>query len=560
MSVERGEDRRARDVLVEAALASVDRRREALLVCDREDRIIAANDRADAMLRVARGALIGRPLRDFVELPERARDGDPSSPPAKDRPTGTDCGLLNVASASGEPLHALARVFRLGPGADDPLCVSLLDPSAPEALARELDDALSLSAAIIREMPIGVLLRSSSGAVLEANPAAKTLLGLPAAQPIDAGPIEPPWRAFSPDDVPSPAPDAPETALAQRSSGWLGVPRSDGDITWLDVTSRPLGATASVRFSTLVDVTPARRAELRATAMQRRFETLSGLSTEAVLVLDDRLAITAASPNAPRVLGLRADQLLGRPLLECVPASARAEAHRALRDLLRCEGARARWDLTLDASPDGPRTFELRGINLRGDPSVRGIALNLRDIHEQRVAEAALRDANELLERRLQQLGHDRVIDAAMSRVAELMQHCVNAHETHEVVWGSLPVLLPGLDAALYFESEDGLEFSGHRARDPSCAFLQTDMCWALRTRRTHVSDHRVHLRCEHLKEDTRFSICLPLAVGGRAFGLIVVTPRALTDPLPDVEDLDRLAARLSIACGNSRHVASPAG
>jgi PAS domain S-box-containing protein len=564
MSMDRLDAMGPHDALVAAAVASMDHRREALVVCDRALRIVAANDRADALLRVGRGALLGRALREFVELPAApATDhglADALGAFESDGDFAPAHGPLRVACASGEPLHALARVFRVGAASDALLGVTLLDPGATDALARELDDALSLSAVIVRDMPVGVVLRSPTGAVLEANPAARSLLGLPRSQRLEAGPIDLPWRAVSSNGTHPASHDADMSHDGQESPERFAVRHGDGAVTWIEVASRPLGGTPAESVSVLMDVTRANALELRLTSALRRFETLSTLSTEAVLILDERLTITSMSSNAPRVLGLLEDSLLGRPLLECVPRSDREEGERALRELLRCEGARARWDLSLGAGPGGPRTFELRGINLLGDPSVEGIVINLRDIHEQRVAEAALRDANEQLERRLQQLGYDRVIDAAMSRVAELMQHCGTPYETHEVVWGSLPVLLPGFDAALYFEGEDGMEFAAHRPRDGASAFLQTDMCWALRTRRTHVSGHRAHLRCDHLNLDTSIAACLPLAMGGHAFGLLVVTPRATSQTLPDADDLDRLALRLSIACGNARGLSPPAG
>jgi PAS domain S-box-containing protein len=302
-----------------------------------------------------------------------------------------------------------------------------------------------------------------------------------------------------------------------------------------------------------------------ATALQRA-EALASLSSEAVLLLDGALRVVSASPNSARVLGRTVDDLRGRAFSACAPDDVGGRTHEALSSLLRCEGARGHWDFTLRVAAGPPRTFECRAVNLLTDPAVAAVVLNLRDIHDQRAAEAALRAANDQLARRLNELNLDRTVDAALSRVADLLQHCTTDAEAHDVVWGALPALLPGLSPALYFDSDDHLEFVRHRGVDvgglatatptehtvDASTFLPAETCWALRTRRAHVSRRGGALRCDHV-DDERDAACLPLVVGGRAFGLVVVTATEPATALPTIEELDRLAVRLSVALGNAR-------
>ena len=299
-----------------------------------------------------------------------------------------------------------------------------------------------------------------------------------------------------------------------------------------------------------------------AVAALQRAEALASLSSEAVLLLDAALRVVSASPNCARVLGRTADDLRGRPFWTCAPDDAAAATRVALGSLLRCEGARGQWDFALRAGVGPPRTFECRAVNLLADPTVAAVVVNLRDIHDQRSAEAALRAAHDQLARRLNELNVDRAVDAALSRVADLLQHCTTDAEAHDVVWGALPALLPGLAPALYFDNEDHLEFVRHRAVGDdggvrggvvdANAFLPAETCWALRTRRAHVSRRGAVLRCDHVDAGVD-AACLPLVVGGRAFGLVVVTAREPTTSLPTTEELDRLAVRLSVALGNAR-------
>jgi hypothetical protein len=191
-------------------------------------------------------------------------------------------------------------------------------------------------------------------------------------------------------------------------------------------------------------------------------------------------------------------------------------------------------------------------MNLLADPVVGAVVVTLRDVHEQRLAEATLRQANTDLTRRLDALTADRAVDTALSRVADLLQHCVTREEFHDVVWGSLPALLPALHHALYFESDDHLDFLRHRSVDDAPSTLAVDGCWALRTRRAHLSHREGPLRCEHVDAD-KDAACLPLVQAGHAFGLVVVTADPAGAPLPATEALDRIAGRLGVTLVSAR-------
>jgi PAS domain S-box-containing protein len=303
-----------------------------------------------------------------------------------------------------------------------------------------------------------------------------------------------------------------------------------------------------------------------AVAAQQRAEALASLSSEAVLLLDESLRVVQASSNCARVLGRSADELRGRAFWTCAPDDGAASTRTAVSSLLSCEGARGHWDIELVVPLGPPRTFECRAVNLLADPAVAAVVVNLRDIHKQRAAEGALRAAHDQLARRLHELNVERAADAALARVADLLQHCTTEAEAHDVVWSALPALLPGLSTSLYFDSDDHLEFVRHRVGggdgpgDPrrpagppeAGAYLPPETCWALRTRRAHVSRCGDALRCDHV-DDGVDAACVPLVGGGRTFGLVVASPRTPSSPLPATRELDRLAVRLSVAIGNAR-------
>jgi PAS domain S-box-containing protein len=410
---------------------------------------------------------------------------------------------------------------------------------------------------ITQQMSIGIVMQSSTGSIIEANAAAERILGLTRDQMMGRTSIDPRWRSVRADGTAFPGHIHP-SMRAIREGGvqrdLMGVHKPDGTMTWIDIEARRLVETAdSAVFASFVDVTAVRVSEAGLTAALQRQDMLTLLSSEAVLTVDASFTVTSASGTAGRLLGFGEAAVIGQRL----PSWSADEGHwrsieRALGELLAYPGARGRWDFVLKLGTGHTRTFECSGMNMFADPTIRGIVLNLRDIHDQRMAEAAVRAANEQLERQVQEMKADRAFDASLSRVADLLQHCTTVAEAQDVMWASLPNLLPGFRLGLYFASEGQTDFFRHRPGPGDSAFLMIDGCWALRTRRTHISDQGVIMRCDHAAGEAGPMACLPLVLGGLPLGLISMRTELGGPPLPPRDDLERLAVRLSMVAGNS--------
>jgi PAS domain S-box-containing protein len=404
---------------------------------------------------------------------------------------------------------------------------------------------------------VGLVIQSAMGAILEANQAAERILGLTRDQMLGRTSIDPRWRSIRSDGSPFVGEDHPSMRALRDGEvhrDRMGVHQPDGRLTWIDIEARRIvDDPRSPVFASFIDVTAERESEGRLLAALQRSEALISLSAEVVVTLDADGHVRSATSNAERLLGLPADDLVGRPFADWTHTGDHPPTLRALADLGAYPGARARWDLPFPLRGGPPRTFEASGLNLLNDPAVNGLVVNLRDIHDQRLAEENLRHANDQLEQRLRELSADRAFDAGLSRIADLLQHCATRTEAREVLWAALPSMLPGLSPTLYLETDDQVEFSHVDLRDRHTTFLQADGCWALRTHRAHTSNGWVHLRCEHLAHIPHPTACLPLLLGGRAIGLLVLTAGPTTPGLPEKEELERLATRLAIVLGNSR-------
>jgi PAS domain S-box-containing protein len=556
-------------LLAKAADSVLQQRRHALLVLDAERNILAANSAAEHSFGAAPGGLSGRSIAALIPPSHQAHyeaqlSGFIHSGETSAMVTGLH-GPVVVQRLDGTEFSALSRLYSMEAGGERLVLIAVLDISSADSLRREFGPDVSAASVVVRGMPVGIVLQTAAGEIIEANESAQRILGLSHDQLVGRTSIDPRWRSVRADGSDFPGSEHPAMRAIQSGDverDLMGIHKPDGTLTWIDVEARPIGISReSAVFVTFVDVSAMRATEAAMAAELRRSEVLASLSAEAVLVLDANLRITAVSGNTQRLIHRDVAHLLGQPFISLVEPADQAGLERSLGSLRNLNGARGQQDLQLRSLDGQLRSYECRSINLLRDHTVAGLVVNLRDIHDQRVAEARLRDANELLEQRLQLLSHERSIDAALARLAELLQHCEGVAEAREVLWASLPRLLPSFEVHLYFAGGDGIAFEIHRPQattvgtagadpDDMPLLLPQDCCWALRTQRTHLSTRATKIRCEHLPGTVPDAACVPVVVGGSVASLLVVAPRVLGQSLLPAEDFDRLATRLGIALG----------
>jgi PAS domain S-box-containing protein len=164
--------------------------------------------------------------------------------------------------------------------------------------------------------------------------------------------------------------------------------RRDGQAVSVSFSVGPLALGGGHAGSVLIvrDVTRLRRAEEALRRSEERFRALIERSTDMILVLDSDARFVFWSPSATEALGWAADDVLGRSPWELglVHPDDRATAEELVGALL--SGARAIAQITARARHrDGSwRLVESVGRNMLGDPAVKGVVVNARDVTEQR--------------------------------------------------------------------------------------------------------------------------------------------------------------------------------
>jgi len=127
-----------------------------------------------------------------------------------------------------------------------------------------------------------------------------------------------------------------------------------------------------------------------------RYEAFVRHSSDLVLAVDPSHQVIYASPASMAALGVDADRLIGRDVLELLHPDDTAQATAFLDDLLLTPGGSSTVPWRLRHAGGGWRRFEIAGSNLVQEPAVQGIVLNARDVSEREVLEERLRQAQKM--------------------------------------------------------------------------------------------------------------------------------------------------------------------
>jgi PAS domain S-box-containing protein len=145
------------------------------------------------------------------------------------------------------------------------------------------------------------------------------------------------------------------------------------------------------------DITDQKRGEEALRASEKRFRTLIENSSDAIVLLDADGMIIDHAPRTGRVMGYANESLIGRDVLEMIHPEDRALVRRVLNELLTGEAQGITLQFRALHRTGRLRWGEAVAANHLGDPEVRAIVVNYRDITERKQAEAALRESEERL-------------------------------------------------------------------------------------------------------------------------------------------------------------------
>jgi len=158
---------------------------------------------------------------------------------------------------------------------------------------------------------------------------------------------------------------------------------------------RPLLADTSRALDQLVDqvslalLSAAQQEKIHGQVSERRFRALIDHSSDLVAVVGPNGVITFASPSGERLLGMRAELLVGLTLLRLVHHDDRDLAASLLDAALAGEEAQDPIEVRIQRLDGSWRWFEIAASSFKAEKA-EGLLLNLRDVHLRKQAGSTL--------------------------------------------------------------------------------------------------------------------------------------------------------------------------
>jgi len=187
-----------------------------------------------------------------------------------------------------------------------------------------------------------------------------------------------------------------------------------------------------------------------------------------------------------------------------------------------------------------------------------------RDQLELRVQEriAELHQANETLKASVTQLEQRTAEITLLSRMAEMLQTCLTVQEAYTAIAQFAHRLFPGASGAVYLinPSRNYVEAGaawGQASGEMEERVFAPDECWALRRGRTYlVQDTGTELPCHHvgiLRRSSLPYLCVPMMVQGEALGVLHLAANEAQAHLTEAQQrlAQAVAEQLSLALAN---------
>jgi diguanylate cyclase (GGDEF)-like protein/PAS domain S-box-containing protein len=124
---------------------------------------------------------------------------------------------------------------------------------------------------------------------------------------------------------------------------------------------------------------------------EERFRSLVRNASDSVVVINEDAVIRFESPAVERILGYKAEDRIGRPVVANVHADDRLRVERRLSEVAARVGSEATVEFRAQHADGSWRILEAIAKNLIDDPAVGGVVVNYRDITERKALEEQLR-------------------------------------------------------------------------------------------------------------------------------------------------------------------------
>ena len=337
-----------------------------------------------------------------IYLPDRMTRVPPEDWPA---PTAARTGSpvpereLHLRRSSGEWRVLMVSAAPLPRAAGDDVRRAagvLLDVTERRRAEEDLSRRGQLLRLVIETSPDPVFVKNRKSQILFANPATMRAIGKPAEQVVGHSD-----REFYDDPSAGPAVEENDRRIMERGIEEVveeTVPSPGGQrvflstkTPWRDSTGAVIGLVGIAR-----DITKRKMAEVALQSSERRFRALIENSSDMILLVDGDGVIRFWSPAASESLGWSEGEVLGTRALALTHPEDVEGVGRAFREASGARGGSVRHRARMRHRDGGYRVVDGVARDLRDDPAIGAMVLNVRDVTEQVRTEELLLQSQKL--------------------------------------------------------------------------------------------------------------------------------------------------------------------
>ena len=365
---------------------------DAILLTVPDGRILAAN--------MAACQMVGRSEEEICQVGRRGLvdSCDPTLPLALEERerTGGFKGELTFVRRNGErfPAEVTSTVFH--DSQRNPRTSMIIRDITERKRAEEaVRVALTKYKTLFDSFPLGITVSDKAGKILETNPMAERLLGVPQEEHGERKIDGQEWRIVRPDGTPMPAEEYASVRALKANrlveNVEMGIVKARGEITWISVTAAPLPQEGYGVVVTYGDITERKRAEEALRESEERYRSLVEAAPDVIYTISaEDGSLTSLNPAFEALTGWSRAEWLGKPFVEIVHPDDLPVAVETFQKASRGETP-TRYELRVLSKSGEYLVGEFTSTPLmKGGKAVGELGI-ARDITERKRAEEALR-------------------------------------------------------------------------------------------------------------------------------------------------------------------------
>ncbi len=308
-----------------------------------------------------------------------------------------------------------------------------------------------------------------------------------------------------------------------------------------------------VNAALTVEIRERRQAEEKLEQREQRFRALVENSWDLVAVVDAEGKFQYISPSATLLFEHSPEELVGHHAFEVVHPEDAARLQATFESLLHAPGEAINLTTRIVPLPNVTRWIALSAKNMLGEPAVRGIVVNVRDVTAQKLAELETRKRNEQLNA-LSQMGLTVTTSLDLDSVL------------NQITCALMPLFRDVEGISIILRHLDGLQFAavggsaGETLRGVRMPSEKGVAGYVLRTGQPLLvssdrDDAPIYREIEEISRyHTQSLLAVPLRLGQEVIGVLEAVhrrPHAFSED--DLHLLESAAQWAAIAIGNAR-------